>query len=327
MTEFDKAWGSLARKIIEKGNKQDIQHVRAKWEDGTPAPAKYLVGEKLKFDNTEALVMESKFIPEKAPKIELDWIWFKKSNNVQTLRDMGSNIWDKWEIKDPDSPWYGTIGPAYGHQLGIKCRKFAKDKINKDHLDPNMDIDKLFFDHKDDDFVLLDQVDFLIQGLLTNPGSRRYVTSLWNINDLDEMALEPCVWNTTWTYRDGKLDLIVGIRSNDFCVGNPFNVYQYQVLQHVICKVVGLGVGTIQFDIANPHIYDRHFYEAMDQISLIENGMNNKHRFVSVYKPKLLIKNRNKTKIVQNFYEFNLLEDVSLVHYTPGPKRTFEVAE
>ncbi|MFZ7763754.1 thymidylate synthase [Bacillus licheniformis] len=36
---------------------------------------------------------------------------------VQDLRDIGVKIWNEWELED------GTIGKAYGYQLGKKTEK------------------------------------------------------------------------------------------------------------------------------------------------------------------------------------------------------------
>jgi thymidylate synthase len=248
MRQFDREWNRVSENILANGVWQDENHVRAKWDDGTLAPTKFVTGEKMIFDNTEALVPESKELPEQSPKKELEWIWIDKSNRVQDLRDKGVTIWDKWEIKEGE--WAGTIGPAYGYQLRRPVRKMPISKVQWNHLAPkNAEYLKWAAEEKGVDYVMLDQVDYLIQGLLTNPGSRRYMTTLWGIEHLDEMKLEPCVWKTKWAYVDGKIDLIVGIRSNDICVGNPFNVYQYQVLQHMICQITGHGVGKLQFDI------------------------------------------------------------------------------
>lgn len=335
MTQFDREWNRVAENILANGTWQDVEHVRAKWEDGTEAPAKFVTGEKMIFDNSEALVPQDKFLPEQAPKFELDWIWRQKSNKLEDLRKLGIKIWDKWEIKEGE--WAGTIGPAYGYQLGKKCRRFPISKLQWGHLKPEEAeiIRHQMRMHSFTEFVLLDQVDFLIQTLLTNPGSRRLVTTLINIMDLDWMALEPCVWKTKWAYVAGKLDLIVGVRSNDICVGNPFNVYQYQVLQHMICQVVGLEPGKIQFDIDDAHIYDRHIPEALNQIryekdmAMImedlqkdEPKVEAEHNFTLDLRPQLWL-----NPAIKNFYEFDMKKDIKLENYVPGPKREFEVAE
>jgi thymidylate synthase len=313
MGQYDRQWTNIIDKITMTGTWQKPEHVRGRYEsDGAPAPTKFVTGEKMVFVNTsEALIPTTKKFKKKGPLRELFWIWMMKSNVVQDLRDLGSSIWDNWEIKEGE--WAGTIGPAYGYQLGKVCRKFPLDKFNWEHAKPGQN-------YKYDselNVIYLDQVDFLIQTLLTNTGSRRLVTSLWDVDMLDEMALEPCVWKTSWQYVDGNLDLIVGIRSNDMCLGNPFNVYQYQVLHRIMCQICKLHPGKLQFDIDNPHIYDRHIEEAIAQSD-----------YPSSPAPKLWINPK-----VTNFYRFDMDNDVKIIesdqykYYTNAPERIFEVAE
>jgi thymidylate synthase len=307
---MDIEWNRVIENILLNGTWQEPQDVRGKYTtDKAPAPARFVIGEKMKFDNSEALVPENKELALKGPLRELiAWMWQMKSNVVQDLRDLGSKIWNEWEIKE--GPWQGTIGPAYGFILGLVCRKFPLDKFNWEHANPGQE-------YKYDpelNVIYLDQVDYLIQTLLINAGSRRILTSTWHIEYLDEMALEPCVWRTKWAKEKNKMNLIVGIRSNDMCLGNNFNVFQYQVLQHLICQVVGLEVGTIEFEIEDAHVYDRHINEALKQIAYVPSKENKK--------PKLWINPE-----IKNFYRFDVDKDIKVLDYTPGPKRFYEVAE
>jgi thymidylate synthase len=290
------------RDILNFGEWQEDRDVRAKWEDGTPAPAKSIIGLTLKYDNTEVPALTNKKLGMITAVRELIWIWFMKSNKLKDLQAMGVTIWNKWEIKE--GKWKGTIGPAYGYQLGKKCRKFAVDKLHREHLDPNGLYEEI------DGFVMLDQVDFLIQSLLNNPGSRRLVTTLIAIEDLDDMELEPCVWKTKWIYHGKKLNVTVGVRSNDICVGNPFNVFQYYMLQRIICHILGFEMGTIQFDIDDAHIYDRHIDTVMEQIQ----GATFPAPTITL-NPEL-----------KNFYDFKV-SDMVIEGYRFDKSYNYEVAE
>lgn len=309
MYQADREWSRVVSNILSNGYTQDPEKVRAVWKsDKTPATAKFVIGERMYFDGTEVPIIQAKYVNEEAARDEISWIWQKKSNVVQDLRDMGHKIWNEWEIKE--GKWQGKIGPAYGYQLGILCRKFPVDKLVREKLNPKEEyLEK-------DGYVLLDQVDFLIQSLLNNPGSRRLIVSLWNIRDLDEMSLEPCVWESNWKYCGGKLNVIIGIRSNDMCLGNPFNIYQYYVLQRMIAQTVGMEVGSLQFNIDDAQVYERHIPGAIDQIKYA-NGMD-------FPKPKLWL-----NPDITNFYEFDQKKDIVLTnyHHMCGPKRKFEVAE
>lgn len=310
ISPFDKEWNRIVSNIIENGEVDN--NSRAIYNDGTSAQTKFTIGEKMFFDGTELPLPHNKFIPLKNPLRELFWIWIKKSNKVQELRDMGTQIWDNWEIKS--GYWKGTIGPAYGYQLGLKCRKVPLDQIHWDKLDPReISQYKIRLKLSKERFLLLDQVDYLIHSLINNPNSRRNIVSLWNINNLDQMSLEPCVWKTNWIVSKNKLNLIVGIRSNDMCLGNPFNVYQYYILQRLIAQVVNLEPGTIQFDIDNAHVYLRHIDEAKKQINYVVENYS---------KPSLWI-NPN----IKNLYEFDVENDIKIFEFNQGPKRKFEIAK
>ncbi len=238
MSSADKKYNELMKQILSTGVWDHGQQVRPRWADGTPAYTKSIINAKITFLPNELPLLTQKEVKAKTATKEILWIWQKKSNVVQELRDMGVKIWDQWEQAD------GTIGKAYGYQLGKKCRMLQGEKV--------------------------DQVDYLIYMLKNNPGSRRLITTLWDPDDLDEMSLEPCVWHTHWQVVEGQLHLTVGIRSNDAFIGNPFNMYQYHVIHRAIAQVTGHPLGTLTFNIDNLHIYDRHIKLVEQQITLPE---------------------------------------------------------
>lgn len=153
---------------------------------------------------------------------ELLWIWQKKSNDVHQL---SSHIWDAWADEN------GTIGKAYGYQLGVK------------HHYPQGD---------------MDQVDKVLWDLKHDPGSRRILTNLYNHHDLSEMALYPCAYSMTFNVSGNTLNGILNQRSQDMLTANGWNVMQYAVLLHMFAQVSGLEAGELVHVIADAHIYDRH---------------------------------------------------------------------
>ncbi|MCY9268784.1 thymidylate synthase, partial [Bacillus licheniformis] len=227
MSHYDQQYNAIIQKIIESGISDEEYQVRTKWDsDGTPAHTLSIMSEKMRFDNSEVPILTTKKVAWKTAIKELLWIWQLKSNDVQVLNDMGVHIWDQWRLED------GTIGAAYGYQLGKKNRTVNGQKV--------------------------DQVDYLLHQLKHNPSSRRHLTMLWNPDDLDGMALTPCVYETQWYVKEGKLSLEVRARSNDMALGNPFNVFQYNVLQRMIAQVLGYELGEYIFNIGDCHIYTRH---------------------------------------------------------------------
>lgn len=289
MAIIDHCFNNLVKTILYSGVWQNLEDVRARWEDGEPARTISITDVQWKFDNSELLYPTTKeFYPMSAIR-EMRWIWQEKSNKLEDLRRLNKKdktIWDKWEYKE--GKWAGTIGPAYGYVLSRKTMRWKWTNINPDHLNPNQKYE-IIKEEDGNEYVFLDQVDHLIQTLLRSPGSRRIITTLWVPEYLDEMFLTPCVWSTQWIRWNGNLNLTVNIRSNDICVGNPFNVFQYQVLQRMISQVVGIPVGSLTFNITDAHIYDRH-------VDLVKMQMNE----VIQEAPTLLIDSN-----VKNFYEFD----------------------
>lgn len=280
MSTYDYIYENICSDIIQFGHSDENENVRTVWEDGSPAHTKSILNYQIKLDNieTETPILTTKFVAWKWAIKELLWIWQLKSNRVQDLRDMGVSIWDEWELED------GTIGKAYGYQLGKKCFTLNGERV--------------------------DQVDYLLHNLTHNPSSRRHITTLWDKDDIEEMALTPCVWNTHWQVLGGSLHLTVGIRSNDIALGNPFNVLQYYVLQRMVSQVTNIPIGTLTFNIDNAHLYTRH-------IETVEKHLENTPK----PSPQLWI-NPN----VKNFYDFTI-DDFKLIGYEHGGRYSMEVAK
>lgn len=300
INQVDNQYKQIIHTIDSFGVMDIGMNVRPKWVDGTPAHTKSWLSQFMTFDGTEVPILTTKKVAWKTAIKELLWIWQMKSNRVQDLRDMGVNIWDDWQLKD------GTIGKAYGYQLGKQNRKYPLEKANLSLLDPKYGYENV---HPSVDFLYLDQVDYLIQELKNNPASRRHITTLWNPDDLDEMALTPCVYETQWHVKQGKLYLDVRCRSNDVALGMPFNIFQYYVLQRMIAQVTGYQIGTFSYYIGDVHIYDRHLEPLREQMNR------------EMFTPPTL----NINPYIDSFYDFTI-DDFELVNYKHGEKTGYEVA-
>ena len=223
MSKADVIFRQNMRQIIDNGVSDKDQNVRPHWADGTPA-----------YTQKVFCIVNRYNLAEEFPAItlrktgfknavdELLWIWQKKSNNVH---DLHSHIWDSWADET------GSIGKAYGYQLGVKHR------------------------YPEGDF---DQVDRVLYDLKNNPASRRIITNIYVHADLSEMHLYPCAYSVTFNVTNGRLNAILNQRSNDMAVANNWNVVQYAVLVHMLAQVSGLQVGELVHVIADAHIYDRH---------------------------------------------------------------------
>ncbi|MBQ6043067.1 MAG: thymidylate synthase [Clostridia bacterium] len=223
MSSADTAFISTCRNIIDNGTWVKDERVRPKWEDGTPAFTKKVFGVVNRYDlSKEFPLLTIRPISLKAAVDEILWIWQKKSNNVH---DLGSHIWDAWADEN------GSIGKAYGYQMGVKHK------------------------YKEGEF---DMVDRVLYDLKNNPCSRRILTNIYNFADLHEMALYPCAYSMTFNVTDGKLCAILNQRSQDMLAANAWNVAQYAALVYMFAQVSGLEPGEFVHVIADCHIYDRH---------------------------------------------------------------------
>lgn len=223
MSRADKLFIDMCEDILENGTSSEGMAVRAKWPDGIPAHTLKKFGVVNRYDLTEEFpILTLRPTNLKAAIDELLWIWQKKSNR---LSDLNSKIWDQWAQPD------GTIGKAYGYQLGVK-HQYREGKF--------------------------DQVDRVLFDLKNNPSSRRIMTSLYTFSDLSEMALYPCAYSMTFNVSGDVLNAILHQRSQDMLVANAWNVTQYAVLVHMMAQVSGLKAGELVHVIADAHIYDRH---------------------------------------------------------------------
>jgi len=223
MSYADELFIQNCKDILNNGVWDTDMVVRPKWDDGESAHTISRFGIVNRYDlEKEFPILTLRRTYWKSALNELLWIWQKKSNNVNDLK---SHIWDQWADEA------GSIGKAYGYQLGIKHK------------------------YREGEF---DQVDRVLFDLKNNPNSRRIMTNIYNHQDLSEMNLYPCAYSMTFSVKDGKLNGLLNQRSNDFLTANNWNVVQYALLVHLFAKVTGLGVGEFVHVIADAHIYDRH---------------------------------------------------------------------
>ncbi len=223
MSKADELFQENCRQILSQGTWDTDLPVRPRWEDGTPAHTIKLFGLVNRYDLREEFPIQTiRRMYLKSAVDELLWIWQKKSNNIH---DLNSSIWDAWADET------GSIGKAYGYQLGVK------------HHYPEGD---------------MDQVDRVLYDLKHNPASRRILTNLYNHHDLSEMALYPCAYSMTFNVTGKTLNAILHQRSQDMLTANGWNVMQYAVLVRLLAQVSGLEAGELVHVIADAHIYDRH---------------------------------------------------------------------
>ncbi len=223
MSYADQVFIQNCKDILTRGVWDTDRAVRPRWADGTSAHTVKLFGVVNRYDlrrEFPILTLRRQYL--KSAVDELLWIWQKKSNNIH---DLSSHVWDSWADET------GSIGKAYGYQMGVKY-DFPEGRM--------------------------DQVDRVLWQLKHDSASRRMVTSLYNHHDLKEMALEPCAWSVTFNVSGGVLNAVLNQRSQDMLAANGWNVMQYAALVMMFAQVSGLIPGELVHVIADCHIYDRH---------------------------------------------------------------------
>ena len=276
MSRADKLFVTMCERILKDGYSSEGQSVRARWADGTPAHTIKIFGVVNRYNLQEefpALTLRRTAI--KSCVDELLWIWQKKSNNIHELK---SHIWDSWADEN------GSIGKAYGYQMGVK-HQYREG--------------------------MMDQVDRVIYDLKNNPYSRRIMTNIYVHQDLHEMNLYPCAYSMTFNVTKEKdsdvltLNGILNQRSQDVLTANNWNVCQYAVLIHMLAQVCGMKAGEFVHVIADAHIYDRH-------VTMIEELIARE----PLPAPKFWLNPE-----VKDFYDFTP-DDVKLEGYETHPQIT-----
>ena len=276
MSYADHIFINMCKDIIENGTSTEGEKVRPKWEDGTSAYTIKQFGVVNRYDLSKefpALTLRRTAI--KSCTDEMLWIWQQKSNNIN---DLHSHVWDEWADET------GSIGKAYGYQMGVKHQ------------------------YKEG---MMDQVDRVIYDLKNNPYSRRIMTNIYVHADLHEMHLYPCAYSMTFnvTKKPGQdklvLNAILNQRSQDILAANNWNVSQYAVLMHMLAQVCNMQVGELVHVIADAHIYDRH-------IPLVQELISRE----PLPAPTFWLNPE-----VKDFYKFTR-DDVRLDNYQTGPQIT-----
>lgn len=238
MSYADQIFINMCQDIIDNGVSTEGEKVRPKWEDGTSAYTIKRFGVVNRYDlSKEFPAITLRRTALKSAMDEILWIWQKKSNNIHDLK---SHIWDEWADEN------GSIGKAYGYQLGVKHQ------------------------YKEG---MMDQVDRVIFDLKNNPYSRRIMTNIYVHQDLHEMALYPCAYSMTFNVTKEKnsekltLNAVLNQRSQDVLAANNWNVCQYSLLLMMIAQVCDMKAGELLHVIADAHIYDRHIPIIQEMIS------------------------------------------------------------
>ena len=280
MSKLDTIYKDIVETIVHEGEWNDDQEVRARYKDGTPAYTKSIFGYQYKIKPEDGLaIITSRPVPVRTAYNEVMAFYRDKTNRIEDFYALGIKYWDDWILPD------GTIGKSYGYQIK-----------NQHYTLP--------------DGRVLDQMDYVLDQLKNNPGSRRIMTSFWKPEEVHEKALQECAYETMWEVRRGKLYLELHQRSCDVGLGFLANSFQYHMLQQVVAHVLGYELGDFVHSIVDVHIYDRHLDKLTEQV----------RNHPTYPAPNVVI---NPT--LSNFYE-NSWDDITLEDYQKGPQIKYEIA-
>ncbi|WP_304171405.1 thymidylate synthase [Phenylobacterium aquaticum] len=196
-------------------------------------------GRQMRFDLAKGFpLLTTKKLHRKSIILELLW-FLRGDTNVRWLQERGVSIWDEWADAE------GELGPVYGNQW----RSWTAP-----------------------DGRVIDQIANLVEGLKTNPESRRHIVSAWNPAEVEDMALPPCHCLFQFFVAPdgkggGKLSCQLYQRSADVFLGVPFNIASYALLTLMVAKVTGLQPGEFVHTLGDAHLYLNHLDQAREQLT------------------------------------------------------------
>ena len=203
-------------------------------DDRTGTGTLSVFGHQMRFDLSEGFpLLTTKKLHMKSIIYELLW-FLKGDTNVRYLQEHGVRIWNEWADEN------GELGPVYGHQW----RSWP-----------------------DYDGGVIDQIEYVLNQIRTNPNSRRMIVSAWNVAEVNKMALPPCHTLFQFYVVNGKLSLQLYQRSADTFLGVPFNIASYALLCMMIAQVTGLEPGEFIHTTGDTHLYLNHLEQARLQLT------------------------------------------------------------
>jgi thymidylate synthase len=247
-----------------------------KKSDRTGTGTLSIFGHQMEFDLSEGFpLVTTKKVHLKSIVHELIW-FLQGSTNISYLKENGVSIWDEWADEN------GDLGPVYGAQW----RSWP-----------------------DGNNGTIDQIQNLIQGIKTNPDSRRHIVSAWNPALVDEMALPPCHSLFQFYVADGELSCQLYQRSADIFLGVPFNIASYALLTHMVAHVCNLKAKKFVHTFGDAHLYLNHLEQAKLQLS----------------RDTKLLPQLKLNSDVKNIFDFKF-EDIEITNYESHPSISAPIA-
>lgn len=256
-----------------------LRHVRdngARKDDRTGTGTLSVFGYQMRFDLSKNFpLLTTKKVHVRSIVHELLW-FLSGDSNIGYLKENGVSIWDEWADEN------GNLGPVYG----VQWRSWLAS-----------------------DGRVIDQISALVEGLKSNPDSRRHIVSAWNVGEVDKMALAPCHTMFQFYVVNGTLSCQLYQRSADIFLGVPFNIASYALLTVMLAQVCNLKPGEFVHTLGDAHLYLNHLDQADEQLARAPGEP-----------PRLKLNGR-----VKSIFDFTY-EDIQLVGYEPQPNIPAPVA-
>jgi thymidylate synthase len=250
MMHPDKVYLDALKNILENGEDRP---------DRTGVGTRSIFGLQMRFNLEDGFpAITTKKLAWRAVVSELLW-FIEGSGDEYRLREIlhgdryseKRTIWtdnaeaDYW-VKRKLQRHPGDLGRVYG----VQWRRWRKPLIR---------INKVILQNHD-------QLLELIDGIKSDPYSRRHIITAWNPGELDLMALPPCHMMAQFYVNNGKLSCQMYQRSADMFLGVPFNIASYALFTHMIAQVCNLEVGELIITLGDAHIYNNHFEQVKEQL-------------------------------------------------------------
>ncbi len=277
-----KTYLDLCRYVLDNGTEK---------MDRTKTGTKSVFGYQMRFDLSDGFpLLTTKRVHLKSIIHELLW-FIKGDTNIKYLVDNDVRIWNEWpyEAFKKSSDYKGETMDEF--VLKIK----SDEGFAKKHGDLGP-----VYGAQWRNFNGVDQLQFILDEIKSNPNSRRMILSAWNPAEIHNMALPPCHTLIQFYVNDGKLSLQLYQRSADIFLGVPFNIASYALLLMMVAQVTNLELGTFVHTLGDAHIYSNHFDQINTQLKRTPKPL-----------PKMII-NAN----VKSLFDFKF-EDFTLVDYNP----------
>lgn len=246
----------LMKQILNSGNHR---------EDRTGTGTISLFGTSLRFDISESIpLLTTKRVPFGVVIKELLW-FLRGDTDAKILQNQGVKIWDgntSREFLDKRGLNHypeGVLGAGYGWQIRHQGASYDQKFADTSKFDSS-------------EIGGVDQLEYIVNLLKTDPFSRRIMMSYWNPSDFDKTALLPCHFSCQFYVelnKNGQKELSCQftMRSTDGLLGLPVNLVSYSVLTYILAKKCDMIPKEIIFIGGDTHIYKNHVLQVTEQLT------------------------------------------------------------